>query len=651
MQNEIKVRRFVEGMMDRKQPETESHFKRTYVWTCYAEELRLFSGHQPCDPASRIFGGVIGDQETERLSVACGVVPEVKYDSGDIGSAGSDGALICFTPEQMTVVEMKQDDMFRGVFTASRTVAVPEGHRLIYCFMAGGCFYTDPRASELYPASCVFQDGKTYRVRWACAEPSHSCSDRREREVKERRSCVWGEAQEEQWRKDRPLHIDPSETIAYRLHVRGYTMNEHTEFAGTFTALESRLPYMSGLGVNQLQLLPIYEPLDEHGSSVNYWGYGRVYPFMIRRSYALRREAGMEEEDIENSVRRFVMACHGWGMEIVLLMPFFSGVSYSYIRDCLIDLVRRFHFDGFVVDPFLVDVEQLRNDPVLCSCKILYDDRSFARNVRYLLKGDHFGEAPVSQLFMDGAHAGCQWICTHNTMTLHDLVSYNTRHNERNGEKNRDGDQEADSWNCGEEGETQNRLVRRRRRNQMRNAFIFLILFAGQPCIYGGDEWGNTQGGNNNAYCQDNEIGWIDLPKRDTFGHMIHFVRRLIDFRKSRDYFKDIFSEGYRGQKTQFGYSYVSFHSVRPWQAPGRDDTYVGILIAGKREPVFLYIACQMHWEETRFYLPKPVNGYDWCELDFEKENRRRWGYPDQKIGLVIKGRQIRIFETCRLKK
>ena len=129
--------------------------------------------------------------------------------------------------------------------------------------------------------------------------------------------------------------------------------------------------------------------------------------------------------------------------------------------------------------------------------------------------------------------AGVNFITAHDGFTLHDLVSYNEKHNDENGENNLDGSDNNNSWNCGVEGETDDERVLALRRRQMRNFLTTLLLSQGTPMLLAGDEFANSQGGNNNAYCQDNEIGWLNWPEIDDAGRsQAAFVSRLLTLRR-----------------------------------------------------------------------------------------------------------------------
>ncbi len=129
------------------------------------------------------------------------------------------------------------------------------------------------------------------------------------------------------------------------------------------------------------------------------------------------------------------------------------------------------------------------------------------------------------------------FVTCHDGFTLRDLVSYNQKHNDANGEKDRDGQDENHSWNCGEEGETDDPEVNMLRLRMQKNFLATLFLSLGVPMILGGDEFGRTQGGNNNAYCQDNAISWIDWSLRDANRELFEFCKAMIQFRRENPVF------------------------------------------------------------------------------------------------------------------
>jgi len=168
--------------------------------------------------------------------------------------------------------------------------------------------------------------------------------------------------------------------------------------------------------------------------------------------------------------------------------------------------------------------------------------------VRDFWRGEHAGVAEMgyrltgsSDLYQgDGRrpYASINFVTAHDGFTLADLVSYNDKHNDANGEGNRDGSDDNRSWNCGVEGPTDDPEVLELRRRQQRNFLSTLVLSQGVPMLVGGDEMGRTQGGNNNAYCQDNEISWLDWDFKDDDRDLLDFTRHLIALRRAHPVFR-----------------------------------------------------------------------------------------------------------------
>ncbi len=161
-------------------------------------------------------------------------------------------------------------------------------------------------------------------------------------------------------------------------------------------------------------------------------------------------------------------------------------------------------------------------------------DEGLIGEVAYRLTGspdlyEHDGRAPTATV---------NFITAHDGFTLNDLVSYNDKHNEANGEENRDGDSNNRSWNCGAEGPTDNVEVENLRRQQQRNFLTTLFLSQGVPMLLGGDEFSRTQNGNNNAYCHDDEISWFNWQWNDKQKRLFQFTRRLIEFRRDHPIFR-----------------------------------------------------------------------------------------------------------------
>lgn len=233
--------------------------------------------------------------------------------------------------------------------------------------------------------------------------------------------------------------------------------------------------------------------------------------------------------------------------------------------------------------------------------------------MRRFLKGDE-DQINSFQYYVKKNPAGCgtiQYMANHDGFTLADLVSYDYRHNEENGEANRDGTGYNYSWNCGAEGPTRRTAILELRRRQMRNAVLLLMLSQGTPLLLGGDEFGNSQGGNNNAYCQDNATGWTDWSSARKFAGFTEFVKSVIRFRKAHPILHmpcELRATDYRS----LGWPEISFHSERAWYA-NQENTCreIGVLYCGayaRKEDGspddFLYVIYNMHWSDHVFALP-----------------------------------------------
>ena len=339
------------------------------------------------------------------------------------------------------------------------------------------------------------------------------------------------------------------------------------------------------------------------------------------------------------------------------------------VRNMVIDALRywvaAYHVDGFrfdlasiltrdengapMMDPPLL--ESIANDAVLGKCKIiaeawdaggLYQVGSFPDFSRWsewngkyrdclrrFIKG---GAECAPELFhrikgsddMYGkrdASASINFVTCHDGFTLNDLVSYNGKHNEANGEDNRDGCNDNDSWNCGEEGETSNPQVLALRGRQMRNMLNILMTSRGIPMLLAGDEFANTQYGNNNAYCQDNEISWLDWGKLEDNRDLFSYVKRIIAFRKNHPV---LTYAGYDFGNNGTGYPEISFHGTSPWNINENEPTLTFAYMFAEdhekfsvKKDSFIYVAVNAHWEEHEFELPIVPEGFSW-KLTFD---------------------------------
>lgn len=447
------------------------------------------------------------------------------------------------------------------------------------------------------------------------------------------------------WEGDRPLHLPYHKVVSYSLHVRGFTKHSSSgvKYKGTFAGVIEKLPYLKDLGINQIHCMPVYE-FEECGRCRNYWGYGPAYFFAPKSAYAACHDGRKELKDM-------IKSCHKTGIEVVLEMPFTQETPGQMIVECLRYYCLEYHVDGFILNPYQAPMEALRTDPLLKHSKILVHDTGFQTVMRRFLKGD---EGMVRDVIYwlkhhsekDGTFNA---ITDQNGFTLRDLVSYDGKHNEANGEQNQDGPDYNYSWNCGAEGPSRKKAVTELRKNQIRNAFFLLLLAHGTPCILAGDEFGNTQKGNNNVYCQDNSIGWLDWSGLEKDPGLHDFVKSLIRLRKQHPVFcpdKEMTGMTYSAK----GVPDVSYHGENAWRVPLEvSSRQLGVYYSGEDQTgehdEDCFIAYNMHWLEHTFALPALPKGEKWYRIASTAEGvmEKAVLLEDQKFA-EIKERTIVIF-------
>ena len=511
------------------------------------------------------------------------------------------------------------------------------------------------------------------------------------------------------WEGDRPLETPMKDLVIYEMHVRSFTMHpsSETKYPGTFAALCGKIPYLKELGVNCVELLPIFE-FDEFENSrvingrrlYNYWGYSTVGFFAPKAGYAATGKYNMEADELKNFIKNF----HKAGIEVILDVVFnhtaegnergpyisyrgidnktyylltpdgyyynFSGcgntlncnnsIVRNTILDCLRYWVSEYHIDGFRFDlasilsrdqngapmsnPPLLEV--LAHDAILSKCKLIAEawdagglyqvgnfpswgrwaewNGKFRDTMRKFVKGEGYEASNVMKRIEGSedlyhnrtSNASINFITCHDGFTLYDLVSYNEKHNFDNGEENRDGCNDNHSWNCGYEGECTDIAVNALRRKQIKNMITLLLISRGIPMILSGDEFCNTQFGNNNAYCQDNEISWLDWDRLKKNEDIFKYFKKMIAFRKSHPVLRNCtFDKGYN--KT--GYPELSWHGEEPWNLKNVDNTlWFAIMLAEEKEKYnvecdsYIYIAINMHWESHGFTLPDIPRDKKW---------------------------------------
>lgn len=457
--------------------------------------------------------------------------------------------------------------------------------------------------------------------------------------------------------------------ILYKVHVRGYTKQKNSAVRrkGTFAGLQEKIPYWKELGITSLELMPAYE-FEEYPEKkkkisryqepeptavkMNYWGYAKGAYFAPKAAYARNGQA-------ETELKAMISAAHETGMEILMDFFFPAEIAPQLVLEVLRFWKMEYKIDGFVLLGDGVWMELLARDAVLSDTKLicpgwdmklLYEKQSmpikrlgeynigYQNAMRRFLKGDE--EQIESFLYYNNrnpySHGVLQYMANHDGFTLVDTVCYDYRHNEDNGEGNRDGSSMNYSWNCGVEGPSKKQSISKLRNRQLRNAMLLLMLSQGTPVIYGGDEFGNSQNGNNNAYCQDNEIGWIDWKAARKNSDFTEFVKRLIAFRREHR----ILHMPHELRPTDYkslGWPEISYHSERAWYANRESDSRsIGVLYCGayaeekteitngktdRKTDAFLYVIYNMHWNAHTFALPDLPEGMKWhLAIDSQKE-------------------------------
>lgn len=508
------------------------------------------------------------------------------------------------------------------------------------------------------------------------------------------------------WGNIKQLEQPFEDLVIYEIHVRGYTKDKSSGVSapGTFAGLKDKIPYLKDLGINAVELMPIFE-FDEMESArvvdgvqlYNYWGYNTVSFFAPNTSYAFNEEHNHEGDELKSLIK----ALKENGIEVILDVVFnhtaegnemgpcfsfkgidnnvyymltpdahyynFSGcgnvmncnhpVVRNFIIDCLRHWAVEYRVDGFRFDlasilgrdkngapmanpPIL---ESLAFDPVLGKMKLiaeawdaggLYQVGSFPSwnrwaewngryrdDMRSFLKGDDgmagnaitriTGSRDLYSPESRGHKASVNFLTCHDGFTLYDLYSYNEKHNEKNGWNNTDGDNNGHSWNCGAEGETDDPNVNGLRRRLIKNAFAALLCSRGPAMFFAGDEFCNTQFGNNNAYCQDNIISWLDWSRLEEFKEIHDFVRHMIQFRKEHP----ILRKMTKPSSCQF--PEISVHNGTPFNASTDYKTkLIGIMYAGRNEEDteddIVFYCMNAYWEPLVMQLPVLPNGKHW---------------------------------------
>ena len=504
---------------------------------------------------------------------------------------------------------------------------------------------------------------------------------------------------------------DQSDEIIYCFHVRGFTMLAEgiTSKPGTFSAAAEKISYLKDLGVSAVEIMPVYEqqpvtrpdngprtmedalalyPVNHHGRPIrdlsvpkcNYWGYTRGFYYAPNSAYSTPGYPGGAQKEFADMIERF----HKAGIKVYLQLYFPASVTSQAQSDIARFYVTHYNADGFRLMGSVADICSFSSDPLLTDTRLFFtnfpydqicamDEENpesgmistanlsdyngvFASLLRRFAKSDDYTMRAFLHEFVSTpiGHGNVHYICSSDGFTLRDLVSYNEKHNEANGEGGIDGPADNYSWNCGEEGDSSREDVLRLRRSQIRNMLTLLFLSRGTPMIHAGDENFNTQEGNNNPYCQDNEIGWTGWDNGETGLHIHDFVKRIIRFRKEHAIFttcRPLKSTDHLG----IGYPDISLHGREAWKPDLSFFSHsIGLCLCENyvrpcEKTELIYIAMNMHWEKQELGLPKLAPGRRWnllIDTALETPFMDAECIPDDQHIVEVEPRSIKILGT-----
>ena len=439
------------------------------------------------------------------------------------------------------------------------------------------------------------------------------------------------------WENDKNPKIPYDECIAYCMHVRGFTKHSSSkaEHRGTFLGICEKIDYLKEIGITTIELQPAYEFI-EMTDRLNYWGYQKGYYYAPKAAYA----AG---KDVQTEFMQLVKELHKNNLEVVMQFFFPKEISRTEIPEILRFWVLNYHVDGFHLMGENLPMDFIAQDAMLSETKLWYyqfntdeyydkDEKpafcnlaeykdDYLYTMRKFLKGD---ENMLEDVLYHMRHipekAGrIHYMSNYYGLTIKDMVSYDHKHNEANGEKNFDGNNYNCSWNCGEEGNTRKKKVMALRTKQIKNAFCLLMMTQSTPLIFMGDEFGNSQQGNNNPYCQDNTFTWLDWRDLERNKEIYLFFKQMVTLRKEHPILHPV-KELRIMDYISCGYPDLSYHGQSAWRP--RLEYYfrhIGIMFCGKyakkvqkEDDNFFYLAINMHWEIHELALPKLPKGMEW---------------------------------------
>lgn len=468
------------------------------------------------------------------------------------------------------------------------------------------------------------------------------------------------------WQGDRCPEIPGADMVMYKLHVRGFTKDGGVtgRNKGTFAAVAQKIPYLKELGVTTVELMPAYEfeelippkhevhSIDFEGwapqavtgyqlmqqkeyeekekelPGINFWGYGSGDYFAPKASYS---SGGSPSAEMKEMIR----ALHAAGMECVMEMSFDAQVNPNYIVEVLRYWVLEYHVDGFHLLCSQTAVASVISDVLLRRTKIFA--LSFPREAweqtsvyphLYVYNDDFLYAARKMINHQDGnlieylnqnkkQHPQIGFVnyfANNNGFTLADTFRYVTKHNEANGEGGTDGIDWNYSVNCGVEGASRKKKINEARIRLMKQAMASVVLAQAVPLILAGDEFGNSQNGNNNSYCQDNRTGWVNWKELERNREYFTYVKELLALRRMHPCVRSRVPMRMTDYQA-YGMPDLSYHCAQAWnseiypsmQAVG--EIYCGAY-AGEAENV--YIGWNFSQSEMPLALPKATAGKEW---------------------------------------
>ncbi|MCI8482741.1 MAG: hypothetical protein HFH41_00205 [Lachnospiraceae bacterium] len=486
------------------------------------------------------------------------------------------------------------------------------------------------------------------------------------------------------WKDKDYQGIKKEDMVIYKLHMRGFSMgmkgNSHRQ--GTVEAVERKLDYLKGLGITTLLFMPIYEfeeilmldrskKEDQPKDVINYWGYTRGSYYAPKASY-------LGKDYNPDLLKRLIQKIHEKQMECILEFYFPEKINPHLIFDILRYWRKEYHVDGFRLLGSPVTAELLALDDKLRGCKLFFEgfreglaqdcqrfgpqlfsyNDSFLYEARKVLnrQGGSIYEF-ACQMRRQQEHQGfVNYIAENNGFTLWDVFSYEHKHNEQNCEGNQDGNDWNYSENCGQEGISRRRQVNDLRKRQVKNALTVVFLAQGIPLIWMGDECGNSQRGNNNAYCQDNEIGWKDWRVSSAGKQIMAHVKRLSKIRADYPVLRKpqpFLLQDYENQ----GCPDLSYHSDGAWKIDfDMNRRFIGMFYSGAyaKTEESLYVAYNFQRIPQKFALPK---GMSWrvilntaqeseTEEDLQKELDIRELLVEEQSVCVLAGKECAVRKT-----